>query len=205
MRRYLGYLLLGLPTLLWVGAVCYFEGVYLFMCVVLSALFHEGGHLLAFSALGLPSPALLPVSRGFRLRQSVPMTYRQELLSAMAGPLANLGCFFVSFLCPELLPWAVDFGRVSLYTAVCNLIPMPKMDGERILCCLLAPRVTDRCLYLVRQILSATMLYLGLFGSLFILWQTGEGFYPALLCLRSLFSLECPGGSISKNKRKREN
>lgn len=201
MKRRVGRILLLVPSLLWVGAVLYFEGVYLFFAATLAAAFHECGHLLAFSALGLPPPRAVAVARGIRLSAACPMSYRQELVVALSGPLANLACYLITLLTGELLPFAREFGEACLAAAVCNLVPLGEMDGERILMCLLSPRLTARTVYLVGQAVGGITLFFGVFLSLGLLWQTGEGTYPALLALAALLTQPVPSAKTQENGR----
>ena len=206
MRRGVGRILLFLPSLLWVGAICYFEGIYSFLMVALAALFHECGHLLAFSLLGLPAPKVVPVARGVRLAAGRGLSYREELLIALAGPLANGICFLAGLVFGGRNPALAAFGEVSLMTALCNLAPIETLDGARILTCLLAPHLSDRALFVTRKTVGWVSLYLGLIGSLLILWLTGGGTYTAFLCLGALLMLPC-GNSLEEKrgfKRKRE-
>ena len=190
-RKTLGRCLVFLPGALWVVAVCYFEGVYSFILVALSALFHECGHLLAFSLLGLPAPRLVPVARGMRLSASCPLSYREECLIALAGPLANGVCYLVGLCFRTPLPFLAEFGEMSLMTGLCNLAPMSDLDGERILACLLAPHLSARGLYLAKLFIARATLFLSLTGSLLLLWLTGGGTYTAFLCLGALLMLPC--------------
>lgn len=190
-RRKLGRFFLILPALLWVAAVLWFEGLYSLLLVGLSAVFHECGHLLAFSLLGLPAPRLVPVARGVRFAASCTLSYREEMLIAMAGPVANIACFLLGRAAGGFSPAFRAFGDISLLTGLCNLAPMNDLDGERILCCLLAGRLDSRCLYYVGRAVTLTAVFLGATGSLIVLWQTGGGTYPAFLCIGAMLALPC--------------
>lgn len=190
-RRRLGRFFLILPALLWVGAVLWFEGLYSLLLVGLSAVFHECGHLLAFSLLGLPAPKLVPVARGVRFAAPCTLSYREEMLIAMAGPVANLASFLFGCITGGFIPAFRTFGDISLLTGFCNLAPMNDLDGERILRCLLAGRLDSRCLYYVGRAVTLTAVFLGAAGALIVLWQTGGGTYPAFLCIGAMLALPC--------------
>ena len=175
MKRKLGKLLLLLPSILWILVIAYFEGLYLFFCVALAACFHECGHLLAFSALGIPPPRFIPVVRGVRLVTDTPLSYKQECIIALSGPLANLFCFLLGIICGNLTPALAHFGEVSLMTALCNLTPLADLDGDRIMKCLIAPHVSDRTLFILHRFIAGIALFLSVFCSLLYLWHTGEG------------------------------
>lgn len=198
-RRQLGRIFLFLPGLLWILAVLWFEGLYSLFMVGFSALFHECGHLLAFSLLGLPAPRLVPVARGVRFVAPCTLSYREELLIAAAGPLANLASFLIGITLGHVSPALRAFGDISLLTGLCNLAPMGDLDGERILRCLLAGRLNSRALYYVGRGITLAAIYLGAVGSLLVLWQTGGGTYPAFLSIGALLALPCE----KKQKEKR--
>ncbi len=200
MRRFFGYMLLLTPTALWVVAVWRYEGMYNFFNIALAAVLHECGHLLAFSALGLPSPRITPVARGVRLIAPTHLSYRQEALVAAAGPAINIAAWAAGLVWQGQVPALVAFGEMNLVTALCNLVPMGDMDGERILRCALSRYLSDRTLYAVMRWASAASLFLGLFLSLSLYWYTGGGLYPAMLCLATLLA----SGSSTSKKRKNE-
>ena len=201
MRRHIGLLLTLLPSCLWICAIIYFEGIYLFLCVTMAACFHECGHLLAFSALGIPAPKFVPVVRGVRLVTDTPLGYRQEFLIALAGPLANLFCFLAGMVWGSRFPALADFGEASLMTALCNLVPMSELDGDRMLRCLIAPYVSDRTMYYLHTCSSAIFLFLSVFGCLVYLWHTGEGTYAAALALASLLSIPIKNEDLREKTR----
>lgn len=197
-RRGLGRFFLFLPAILWIGAVLWFEGLYSLLLVGLSALFHECGHLLAFSILGLPAPRLVPVARGVRFVAPCTLSYREEMLIALAGPVANIVSFLFGRVTGSFAPAFRTFGDINLLTGLCNLAPMSDLDGERILRCLLAGRLDSRRLYYVGRAVTLTAVFLGAAGSLIVLWQTGGGTYPAFLCIGAMLALPC--GKKSKEK-----
>ncbi len=196
MRRFCGYLLLLTPTILWIGAVWRYEGMYHFINIALSAVLHECGHLLAFSALGMDMPRIAPVARGVRLIAPERLSYRQEMIIAAAGPAANIVVWILGLMWQGRVTALAEFGEINLVTALCNLVPMADLDGERILRCLLSSHLSDRALYLTMRTITACALFLGLFLSLILYWYTGGGLYPAMLCLAALLT------SGDKNSKK---
>ncbi len=190
MRRACGYICLLSPTILWVGAVWLCEGSFAFFNIALAAIFHECGHLLAFSALRLPMPRIVPVARGVRLATTSQLSYGQELIIALGGPLANLTIYAVSLIWQGKIPCLAAFGEMSLMTALGNLIPIADLDGERILRCVLSPLLSDRTLWYVMRIISWASLILALLLSLILYWYTGGGLYPAMLFLAALLTID---------------
>ncbi len=200
MRRICGYFFLLTPTVLWIAAVWRYEGMFNFFNIALSAVAHECGHLLAFSSLGLPMPRIAPVARGVRLVAGRQLSYQEEAIVAAAGPAMNIALFLCGVLWQGRVPALAAFGEMNLMTALCNLVPMADLDGERILRTLLAPHLGDRTLYYVMRGVSCTSLFCGLFLSLILYWYTGGGLYPAMLCMASLLSVDL---TTVKNEKKR--
>ena len=100
------------------------------------AALHECGHIAAYAFLWhrLPLLELSPFGICLRLRGQ-PMTARQELLLAAAGPLANL------LVCAAVLLFmrGAGYSYGGYWFACCNLLvggsnllPLPGLDGWRI-------------------------------------------------------------------------
>ena len=100
------------------------------------AALHECGHIAAYAYLWhrLPLLELSPFGICLRLRGQ-PMTARQELLLAAAGPLANL------LVCAAVLLFmrGAGYSYGGYWFACCNLLvggsnllPLPGLDGWRI-------------------------------------------------------------------------
>ncbi len=187
LRVVLGRCLLYFPSLVWVVALLYFEGIFNVLLVGLCALFHECGHLLAFSLLGLPTPQLRIVSGGLRLQTAGWLSYRQEGWIAFAGPLANLVIWGISLLFPHL-PWLTLFGETSLFTALGNLAPTGELDGERILTCLLSSHLAPDTVQNTVRWLGFTILAGVLLASLVLLWLGVGAIYPAFLAFGALLA-----------------
>lgn len=200
----IGHILIWLPTLLWAAAISYFDGFGSLISLALAAAFHECGHLLAYSSLGLAPPRLIPVARGIRLRSPDLLSYRDEAVIAAAGPAANLIGWGAGLVLGRAYPWLSSWGEMHLMLALSNLIPLSGMDGERLFACLIAGRLSDRAAYLTRRVLSFLCLFVSLFGSLCILWLTGSAAYPAFLSIGALLfgstESEETGGKSSKTE-----
>ncbi len=113
------------------------DGSGLLRLGLLCALLHEAGHVLAFRALLGRWPCVVVGLTGLRIPlRGVFLRRRQELWLAAAGPLANLaGCL-------AALAWMAAagaalggywFAAVNLLVGAANLLPLPGLDGARIL------------------------------------------------------------------------
>lgn len=99
---------------------------------VCAAIIHEAGHCAAHFLVGagtaLPHASLV----GFGLMPRRILSYKEEILVAAAGPLANL--ITAAILLPYRSSESADvFFLVNLLCAVSNLLPVKSYDGYRIL------------------------------------------------------------------------
>ena len=95
------------------------------MGVLLAALVHEAGHILAIRVLG---ERIIGIRIGcFGAEITVmPMEHWQELLCALAGPVSGL-------LILPLFPWFPCTAAAALVQSLWNLLPVYPLDGGRIL------------------------------------------------------------------------
>lgn len=130
------------------AALCAFyrlDPVGCFWPFLTAALIHELGHILAVRLCGgeILSLRLNPMGA---VMDTSPLSYRQEVLCALAGPAAGLFLLLFSRLFPWLGFWALV---QSLY----NLLPLYPLDGGRALRCLLQDRFPlEKALQLSRWI-----------------------------------------------------
>lgn len=127
-----GFLLL-LGALFWLD-----EGVGLLPWGLLACLLHELGHIAAAAGFGgrMEALSLTAVGAELRIGYGAPLSYTQDSLVALAGPAANLlaGVFFTA------LGWGLA-AALSLAVGVFNLLPIPPLDGGRVMYGLLANRL----------------------------------------------------------------
>lgn len=98
---------------------------------LLAALIHEGGHLLVMLWLGVPPEDCVVGAFGARIRLGCRLpSYGRHLLISLAGPLTNLLCMSILFLCNTTTP-----ALVHLVMALLNLLPATALDGGEILRC----------------------------------------------------------------------
>ena len=111
-------------VLLWIGLLAYFQGPML-LPFLGAAVFHELGHLLALRRMGVP-PRNISIGLLGAVIETPSMSYLKELLAAAAGPGASL-------LLGLALPFWPLLGFYSLALACVNLLPLPGLDGGRML------------------------------------------------------------------------
>ena len=107
----------------------------IFFCL-LAATCHELGHVAVMKRYG---KKILQICIGISGTEliSEPLSYRQELLCALAGPLVNLIIFL---FCRWRLHY---FSYCSLLLCAYNALPIYPLDGGRMLCCVLSMRHGD--------------------------------------------------------------
>ena len=156
----------------WFAWAC---GAGMLVTVLLASAEHELGHLLMLRLCG---------ARVRRFRVSVlgavmeadtgRLSYLQELLAVLGGPLANL--LFAAALVPRGADILVG---ANIVLCVFNLLPLPPLDGGRALCLGLSwalgpdrgEMIADRVGAVSALVLAAVLLYLmvGTGGSLWLL------------------------------------
>lgn len=183
--RFLSFVSGVLRSGFWICLLFALDRPYLAILSLLSMLFHEFFHVLAFMLLSKNAHLRTKVS-GLRLLPSDTLSYREERLIALAGPIGGgigaLTCFAFYPLAPEYL---ADFAICHLLTSLSNLLPIEGYDGYRALKATLAlhgsadsERVMRALSFSFTAVL--TILSLCFFGIL------GQGLWPAGVFLFTL-------------------
>lgn len=168
-----------LAAMLWLALLfCNFE---YFFAVLLAALAHECGHLLAARRLGVSFSRLEIGALGAVLfpRRGI-CSYRTEWLLAAAGPAASLLVAILLWRAP--IDFAATLATISASLALLNLLPIRGLDGGRMLHALCAQWLP---LSLgARVTLAAEQVCLWFLFSLSgcLLLQRGEDLFLLLLC-----------------------
>ena len=78
-----------LPLFFWCTVIFAFDTPYAAMSTLISAVWHETGHKIAFIMIEKNSSAPLPRTFGFKIKSDAHVSYKDEILCAVAGPAAN--------------------------------------------------------------------------------------------------------------------
>lgn len=167
------------PSLvLWLSMLFYLRP-RLLGAFLLAAGLHELGHYGALVLLGRrPGGVTLSV---LGAEMAVPVLgYRQTILAAAAGPAVNLllGCLWN--FCPDL-------ARCSLALGLFNLLPIPGLDGGKILAAGLLLRLPQETAWRVCQY-AAMVVALGFWGlGIYLAGPMGLGLGPLVLAALLLY------------------
>lgn len=127
---------LPLPALFWLALLLALDGTGLVRLSLLCALLHESGHVVVYLALFHRPPRLKVSPTGICLSlRGVLLSSRRALLLAAAGPLINLLCCASAIFWMELAGYSYRgywFASVNLLLGTVNLLPLPGLDGQRI-------------------------------------------------------------------------
>ena len=176
-----------LTLLFWIILTFGFDSPDMAILTVCAALIHELGHLLAIYLLGkYNGSALCPSVSGFRIK-TVDLSYKDEAITALAGPLINLlvgiplvfsknGYFYL-------------FGALNLMSALSNLLLIKGYDGYRAagsLISLFAKEAHKADLYLSRVsfFFSSALCFL----SLYLILKINGGYWIFFVFFSTLLS-----------------
>ena len=160
--------LVSLAALLPAGAVLYLGRASEIAAILLPALFHELGHVLALWLLGLQIRRFRLELRGFCIEYHGETGAVGHALAAAAGPIAGfLWAAGASLLGKRLqADWLFLSAGVSFLLSLCNLLPALPLDGGRIVlslsCALLGTQRGAKLTEALSLLVGMTLLGLGM-------------------------------------------
>ena len=166
-----------LTLLFWVLITFGFDTPKVAILTFFAALIHETGHIFALHTMnkcsyGMPRAKL----SGFRIKIGI-LSYKEELYSALAGPLFNLLaggiCLFEYKNSVFML-----FSLLNFMTAISNLLPIKGYDGYKAILCalMILSKDTAKAESALRWTSFSLSSLLTLF-SLFLILKLGEGYW----------------------------
>ena len=167
-----------LPILFLLLLMLAFDTAWVTVLTLLVAAIHELGHIGAAILLGVGDMSMpTAVLTGLRIRPSRLLSYREEVIIAMGGPLANILLFLLLLPVIKSSEYVFTLALINLFTAISNLIPIRGWDGHRILIGLLATRLSPEALDTVAHVLTLTLSATATLISLLFMMQIGEGYW----------------------------
>ena len=134
-KKIFSSLLSLMPYVFIILVIFSFDEAEIAVLTLLSALFHEAGHVVAMTVIGRDF-SLKGVLSGLRLKPKRLLSYTEEIAVAIAGPCVNLLLFAVFIFSNEA--FLSGFAILNLFTALTNLLPIAGYDGYRIANAILA-------------------------------------------------------------------
>lgn len=165
-----------LPSLFWLLLIFGFDLPHIAVSTVISALIHESAHVFATCKITGRFKLKSAIS-GLRLNTGQQISYKQEIIVALAGPLSNLAVFIISFLLFPRSRYTLIFGILNLFTALSNLMPIEGYDGYRILECIILHYGNDGALLKWLQRISFTFVTLFSLLALYLMKSLDGGYW----------------------------
>ena len=166
-----------LTLIFWILIIFGFDSPKAAALTVLAAVIHEAGHIIAIRATRRKS-SVLPQAKISGFRINIPtLSYKDELICAIAGPLINLiaAAICVLFFKSES---AVLFGALNAMTAVSNLLLVKGYDGYRAAQCTVLLLASDAARgEAILEWISFLLSCILCFFSLYLLLRLGEGYW----------------------------
>lgn len=167
--------------------------IFPLLCAVL---LHECGHLLCASILKIKIQRFDLSLLGARIKTGNTLSYIDELILALGGPLAGFLGFAFTFKIalgnisiPFFQKFLFPFSMLSLCLSIFNLLPLASLDGGRILKCVLCLIFSlDTAEKILRFMSFLTLLSLWMF-SVYMMLKISNGVPMFIFCL--IFFLKC--------------
>ena len=119
-----------LPIIFWVSVIFGFDAPYVAILTILSAIIHEIGHYSVILYFTEKRTEIRGHATGFRIKQSIILSYPKEIAILLAGPLSNMIIFILTLPFGYLLSGYLKFfGYINLATGISNLLPLEGYDG----------------------------------------------------------------------------
>lgn len=180
---------------LFLCAYYYFDPAGTFAAFLFSVSLHEAGHLLALKLCKVPIHKLRLSATGAEL-QTPPLSYRQTLIVAAAGPTVNfLLLLFLLHRAPEAA--LLNFGLLFY-----NLLPFYPLDGGQLLWALLHLILNDHAACMTQWMICLVCGVGLLVGSCLLTCVWHAGLWPVLLCAILLTRVSFPAFSYSVSFKK---
>ncbi len=166
-----------LPMLFWMSLIFGFEEAGMAIATVCAAIIHEGGHIL-YLVKSKEEMNLKGVMSGFRIQTKRIMSYGQEAMLYLCGPIANITAGLV-LLIPYLMFEGIFQKTIiaNFLTAFSNLLPIRGYDGYGALRAMMCRSNAFNCAEGVLQAISSLLTFSFCMLSLYFIDRYGEGYW----------------------------
>lgn len=148
----------------------------------LAAAIHEIGHLAAAHALGVSIVSFTALPFGADIHFGRVQNYREELITASAGAIANLAAAALLLPFKNDHPWINFFICANTALAAINMLPIKTLDGGGVLkSTLLMITDSDKAMKICRTV-SSVFLFSMWIISVYMLFSECSGFSLFALC-----------------------
>lgn len=167
-----------LPAFFWILLIFAFEEPWIGAMTLISALIHECGHLCYLWLFAKGRHRLRAVENGLRIRSFGSLSYREERMTYLSGPLANLFIFLICILIrKEGDEYLLGFSIINLATALSNLMPIEGYDGYGVLRTLIEERERNHAYLRGLDALSTALIFILCIFSLYLIDRYGGGYW----------------------------
>ena len=142
--------------------------------VFAAALVHEAGHFSAAVCMKIPLRSLKLSLLGARLRVGRLLSYSEEWLLCVSGPLASLGFALLLYPLREIA-FSELLSQASFFLGMLNLLPVRSFDGGRMLSAFLCRVANERAANRILGFCSFFCLFLLWSMSVYLLLRAGSG------------------------------
>ena len=164
---------------------------------LLSAIFHELGHVISGYLFSVHCKFSVHFN-GFRLKPNSLISYKETLIVALCGPLANF------ILCVILIPF-LPIGGELIYTAIAinaltalsNLMPIRGYDGYKIIASLLGNSKFQKEGCFILDALSDIISIIICFFSLFLMLALNTGYWSYIIFFTNMSKSVLRGKSLN--------
>ena len=166
-----------LPIIFWASLIFGFDTPYVAVLTLISAISHEMGHCAAIYFLTGRDGRVVGHSSGFRIKRREALSYKNEIIILLAGPLVNIAIFLICLLPADALGGYVRaMGLVNLATGISNLLPFEGYDGYGAVCEIL--RAIGKAELIKRlEVFSFVLSIAVTFVALYLIGRFGEGYW----------------------------
>ena len=167
-----------LPALFWGTLILGFEEASTALSTVICALIHEMGHIIFLIFFTNSHHSAKTAIFGFKIKAVSILSYKDEILLYLCGPLANL-IFGVLFLAISINygEFFFSFAIINFATAISNLIPIEGYDGYGILRALAEKRFPNGDILIFLSSLSSVLVFIFCILSIYFIDRYGGGYW----------------------------